>query len=50
MASLNLRRRYDVNLLAADRTARDSFVGNFTGGGYNLREVFTDVAAYCKGN
>jgi hypothetical protein len=40
----------DPNLLAADRAARDSFVGNFTGGGYNLREVFTDVAAYCKGN
>ena len=40
----------DPNQLAADRAARDSLVGNFTGGGYNMREVFTDVAAYCKGN
>ncbi|HEY5738975.1 MAG TPA: hypothetical protein VIW27_04580, partial [Gammaproteobacteria bacterium] len=40
----------DPNQLAADRAARDSFVGNFSGGGFNMREVFTDVAAYCKGN
>ena len=40
----------DPNVLEADRDARDVFVGNFTSGGYNMREVFTDVAAHCKGN
>ena len=40
----------DPDVFAADRTARDGFVANFTGGGYDMREVFTDVAAYCKGN
>jgi len=34
-----------------DRAARDSIVANFkTTYNYNLREVFTDVAAHCKGN
>ncbi len=40
----------DANVFTADRNARDGFVSNFTGGGYNMRNVFTDVAAYCKGN
>jgi hypothetical protein len=40
----------DPNIFSADRSARDGFVSNFTGSTYNMREVFTDVAAYCKGN
>ncbi len=55
----------DPNVFAADRDARDAFVDNFvtpntainpnptTGnadGPYDLLEVFTDVAAYCKGS
>jgi len=40
----------DPNLFDADRDERDAIVGNFTGGGYNMRGVFTDVAAYCKGD
>ena len=39
----------DPNIFDADRDARDDIVGSFKGGGYNMREVFTDVAAYCKG-
>jgi hypothetical protein len=39
----------DPNLFAIDRARRDEFVGNFTGGGYDMRGVFTDVAALCKG-
>jgi len=38
------------NQLEDDRDARDLIVGNFTAGGYNMRGVFTDVAAYCKGD
>jgi hypothetical protein len=38
------------NDVSTDRTARDGFVTDFTGGGYNMREVFTDVAAHCKGS
>ena len=40
----------DPGVFAADRSARDGFVANFTSSGYDMREVFTDVAAYCKGN
>ncbi len=40
----------DPEVFAADRTARDGFVTNFTGSGYDMREVFTDVAAHCKGS
>ena len=43
----------DPNVLSADRSARDGFVSNFVGSSpvpYNMREVFTDVAAYCKGS
>ena len=55
----------DPNVFAADRTARDAIVSNFmtpntainpnptTGnpdGPYDMLEVFTDVAAYCKGS
>ena len=40
----------DPNSFAGDRSARDGFVSNFIGSGYNMREVFTDVAAYCKGS
>ena len=51
----------DPNLFAADRTERDNIIANFVAGGtnastgnsdgpYDMREVFTDVAAYCKGN
>ena len=43
----------DPNVFAADRNARDGFVSNFVGSTpvpYNMREVFTDVAAYCKGS
>jgi hypothetical protein len=40
----------DPNIFAGDRSARDGFVSNFVGNGYDMREVFTDVAAYCKGS
>ena len=40
----------DPNVMGADRSARDTFISNFTAGGYDLREVFTDTAAYCKGS
>ena len=34
-----------------DRITRDAIVGQFTSTyNYNMREVFTDVAAHCKGN
>jgi hypothetical protein len=39
----------DPNVFAADRTQRDAFVDTFSGSGYNMLNVFTDVAAYCKG-
>jgi hypothetical protein len=39
----------DANVFAADRSARDVFAANFRGGGYRMREVFTDVAAFCRG-
>lgn len=40
----------DPNVMSADRSARDGFISNFVGSNYNMREVFTDVAAYCKGS
>jgi len=40
----------DPNVFGVDRIARDGMVSNFTGSGYDMREVFTDVAAYCKGS
>ncbi len=40
----------DPNVMAADRSVRDGFVTNFTGNSYDMRGVFTDVAAYCKGS
>ncbi len=41
----------DPNVQSADRAQRDTIRDAFRGAyGYNLREVFTDVAAYCKGS
>lgn len=40
----------DPNVFAADRSARDGFVSNFTGSNYDMLGVFTDVAAFCKGS
>jgi hypothetical protein len=40
----------DPNVFEVDRDARDGIVGNFTGSGYDMRGVFTDVAAHCKGS
>ncbi len=40
----------DPNVFEVDRDARDGIIGNFTGANYNMRGVFTDVAAYCKGD
>ncbi len=41
----------DPNVRSADRAQRDTIRDAFRGAyGYNLREVFTDVAAYCKGS
>ncbi len=41
----------DPNVMSADRTERnairDAFMGAYN---YDMREVFTDVAAYCRGN
>jgi len=39
----------DPNTFAADRSARDGIIATFSASGYDMREVFTDVAAYCKG-
>ena len=33
-----------------DRTVRDNIVTAFKNSNYNMRDVFTDVAAHCKGN
>lgn len=33
-----------------DRSVRDGIVASFKTNNYNMREVFTDVAAHCKGN
>ena len=40
----------DPNVFKVDRDARNDYVGNFTSANYNMRGVFTDVAAYCKGD
>jgi len=42
----------DPNVFDADRVERDAIVANFVSSSYNydMREVFTDAAAYCKGN
>jgi len=40
----------DPNVFSTDRTARDGMISNFVGNGYDMREVFTDVAAHCKGS
>ncbi len=34
----------------ADRNAVDSAITQFKGGGYKLKDVFAQTAAYCKGN
>jgi hypothetical protein len=34
----------------ADRTQIDSMVGSFRSGGYRLKQVFAESAAYCKGD
>ena len=39
----------DPDIFASDRTARDNFTTNFIASGYDLQEVFTDTAAFCKG-
>ncbi|MCP4300166.1 MAG: hypothetical protein GY783_06260, partial [Gammaproteobacteria bacterium] len=38
----------DANVFKADRDARDAFVTSFRGGGYKMREVFTNAAAHCR--
>ncbi len=38
----------DPNVFSSDRIERDNIVSNFVGNNYDMREVFTDVAAYCK--
>jgi len=40
----------DPNDYAADRTERDTIVAAFKSGGYQMKQVFGDVAAWCKGN
>ena len=39
----------DPNVFGADRSARDGIIDSFTDNAYDMRGVFTDVAAYCKG-
>jgi hypothetical protein len=34
----------------ADRNAVNSIIGQFQGGGYKMKDVFAQTAAYCKGN
>ena len=40
----------DPNVMLADRLARNTIVDSFVGSTYNMRGVFTDVAAHCKGS
>ena len=40
----------DPNDYGADRIERDTIVGDFKSGGYKMKQVFGDVAAWCKGN
>ena len=40
----------DPNDYAADRSERDDIVAEFKGTGYQMKQVFGDVAAWCKGN
>lgn len=40
----------DPNVFADDRSNRDVFVDNFIDSTYDMRGVFTDVAAFCRGN
>lgn len=35
---------------SADRTKVDSIISVFRGGGYKMKDVFAETAAYCKGN
>ena len=35
---------------ASDRSRVDGMIASFTGGGYNLKQVFAETADYCKGN
>jgi len=43
--------RSPTEFFGQDRTVRDGIVADFkTSYNYNMREVFTDVAAHCKGN
>ena len=43
--------RSPTEFFGTDRTVRDGIVADFkTTYNYNMREVFTDVAAHCKGN
>ena len=40
----------DPDNYAADRTEVSSIVTDFKAGGFKMKQVFRDVAAYCKGN
>ena len=40
----------DPNDLSADIAERNSIVDNFVAGGYRMKQVFGDVAAWCKGS
>lgn len=40
----------DPNDYSADRNERDTIVTAFKSGGYQMKQVFGDVAAWCKGN
>ena len=42
--------RSPTEFFGTDRAARDTIVTAFKANNYNMREVFTDVAAHCKGN
>jgi hypothetical protein len=42
--------RGPTEFFGTDRAVRDGIVANFKTTNYNMREVFTDVAAHCKGN
>ncbi len=40
----------DPDDFSADRTQVDTITGDFQTNGYNMKNVFRDVAAYCKGD
>ena len=48
--SVNLRPRASDPVDGADRSQVDDMAGSFRSNGYQLKRVFAEAAAYCKGD